>query len=991
MVNHDFEACPALVKSQEDKKEYRHITLSNGLVAMLVYDPEITSNSAMDTHGGAQDENGEEHSDADDGVHDEDLEEEEEEEEEEEGTAKGKEATKEKASAALCVSFGSFSDPPKMEGLAHYLEHMLFMGSEKFPDENAYDDFLTKHGGGSNAFTDAEQTCFYFDVHFKQLYGALDRFSQFFIAPLLRPDALQREVEAVQSEFVQAKMSDRNRVQQLQCATAAENHPYSIFSWGNKASLCELPKSEGLDVRARLVEDYKKHYYGARMTLVVVGGNTLDELEGMVRELFAAVPDKGLPEPSFESCGPPFEGGKIYYIKGVKDMQVLFMTWQLPCLKKDYHKKADVYLQHLVGHEGRGSLLSALKARGWASELCAGVGDGGHERNTCCYIFQVEVVLTKAGYARVKDVCGLVFQYMKLLREAKPQRWVFDELKLMAEMEFRFQEEEEAEDLAVRLATSMPWFKAEHALVGEYLYTEWDESAIAALLALLTPSNARIDVQAKEDPPAETNPRTEKWFGILYGVESVSDEQTRQWAQESPAADLGFPPHNDYIPSNFSLQEAPSIPANARRAQPSVVFEDSFIKLWHQGDATFRTPRAVMYIAFCAPKAFSSVHASILQEVFVGLVKDALNEEQYMASTAKLESFLSIANDRIEVKLSGFNQKMPLLLHRLLEGLLTLKVKEERFNDVRETALQKRKNALLKPTVHATHSRLRLLSEQCWDPDEKLASLECLQYPEVEDFAMDLFRDLRVEAFVHGNLSRQEALDVCNDIKSKFASASAEGVPMRPPQQIMKLPQGILFYRAPVKNPSEENSVVEFYFQIGIATTEAHILTDLIDRAMYEPLFDQLRTKQQLGYVVNCGLRLTSNVLGFAIVVQSATYSPKVLLERICAFLTYFGEQLHAMPADVFEGHRESLIGDKLQKETALSEESSHKWDQIYKGEYKFDHLEGEAEALRTATHEQMCAHFDRYIGQGAADRHALCVQIFGCKCLAEMEELRPS
>ena len=74
------------------------------------------------------------------------------------------------------------------------LRYWQFMGSEKFPDENAYDDFLTKHGGGSNAFTDCEQTCYYFDVHYKQLYKALDRFAQFFIAPLLRPHALQREV-----------------------------------------------------------------------------------------------------------------------------------------------------------------------------------------------------------------------------------------------------------------------------------------------------------------------------------------------------------------------------------------------------------------------------------------------------------------------------------------------------------------------------------------------------------------------------------------------------------------------------------------------------------------------------------------------------------------------------------------------------------------------------------------------------------------------------
>lgn len=41
-----------------------------------------------------------------------------------------------------------------MQGLSHFLEHMLFMGSERFPDENEYDAFLTAQGGSSNAQTE---------------------------------------------------------------------------------------------------------------------------------------------------------------------------------------------------------------------------------------------------------------------------------------------------------------------------------------------------------------------------------------------------------------------------------------------------------------------------------------------------------------------------------------------------------------------------------------------------------------------------------------------------------------------------------------------------------------------------------------------------------------------------------------------------------------------------------------------------------------------
>jgi nardilysin len=131
------------------------------------------------------------------------------------------------------VGVGSFSDPPDAQGLAHFLEHMLFMGSSEFPDENEYDTFLSKHGGGSNAFTETEFTCYHFDISPSFLKPALDRFSQFFISPLAKAEAMDREVQAIDSEFEQVLQSDACRLLQLQCHTAKPSHPFNTFSWGN--------------------------------------------------------------------------------------------------------------------------------------------------------------------------------------------------------------------------------------------------------------------------------------------------------------------------------------------------------------------------------------------------------------------------------------------------------------------------------------------------------------------------------------------------------------------------------------------------------------------------------------------------------------------------------------------------------------------------------------------------------------------------------------
>ena len=115
------------------------------------------------------------------------------------------------AAAALCVEAGSLSDPENCQGLMHLLEHMVFMGSKKYPKENDFDDYVAKRGGYSNASTDLENTNFYFEVQSKHLWKALDKFAQFFVEPLISKNSLDREIKAVDSEATEARTKDYYR------------------------------------------------------------------------------------------------------------------------------------------------------------------------------------------------------------------------------------------------------------------------------------------------------------------------------------------------------------------------------------------------------------------------------------------------------------------------------------------------------------------------------------------------------------------------------------------------------------------------------------------------------------------------------------------------------------------------------------------------------------------------------------------------------------
>ena len=133
--------------SASDNRQVRHIKLDNKLEALLFHDPETT-----------------------------------------------------KAGAGLDVHVGCALDPKTRQGLAHFCEHMLFMGSEKYPGENEYNEHVQKSGGYDNAYTSLTSTNYQFEVSTEGFESTLDMFAQFFIKPLFNEGSVEREMKAVDSE-----------------------------------------------------------------------------------------------------------------------------------------------------------------------------------------------------------------------------------------------------------------------------------------------------------------------------------------------------------------------------------------------------------------------------------------------------------------------------------------------------------------------------------------------------------------------------------------------------------------------------------------------------------------------------------------------------------------------------------------------------------------------------------------------------------------------
>ena len=423
-----------MVKSRSDDRRYRRLRLRNGLDALLVQDVVIT-----------------------------------------------------KSAAAMDVGVGYWYDPPDISGLAHFLEHMLFLGTRQFPREDEFSSYLSAHGGSSNAYTSHLNTNFFFDVDPSALHGALLRFAGFFIDPLMSESATEREVRAVESEHLKNVQSDDWRAFQLLSSFARPQHPYHKFGTGSTQTLGAVPKPR---LRRELFRFWREHYVARNLRLAVLGRHSLDAMERWVRAIFDRLPT-GTADSAGHAAGPPpflpssyvttdrhaevFTPGlfpSVVHFQSVQDKRSLLLVWPIPPQTREYRSKNVDFVANLLGHEGPGSLTASLRRRGWVASLFAGSDVTTNQFD----LFQLRLELTHSGFQprALSAIVGLVLQHIRLIALRGVEEWRWREMGRISAVAFRMKNKEDSISYVSALAEAMPKYEPRDLLMAGYVYQNYD-------------------------------------------------------------------------------------------------------------------------------------------------------------------------------------------------------------------------------------------------------------------------------------------------------------------------------------------------------------------------------------------------------------------------------------------------------------------------------------------------------------------------------------
>ena len=869
----------------------------------------------------------------------------------------------EKASAALQIPIGGSHDPKGREGMAHFLEHLLFLGTAKYPKAGEFEEFLEQTGGYTNAFTTREDTQYFFEINPQHLEAGLDRWSQFFISPLFDPKFIESEIKVVHSEFSNSLSSHYRLREAAIRSTLNPNHPALRFFVGNTQTLSQISRQEVIDF-------YHSNYSSHLMTLAILGRQSLDELQEFALKYFQQIPRRHVQEIKItQKVLLPTEGVRFLQVKPQKEIHELLLRFYLPTSYHYYRSRPLSAISFFLGHEGKGSLFSFLKDKGLVTKLGA-----AYSVSRVYSILDLRMRLTKEGKNNYRQIVNYIFQYIKMLRHTGIPLNRLEELLKVLDLNFKYagrQDGARVTGAAVEIMQIMP---------SRALYTppsaniRFDSKITDRFLFWLRPENLLIVLT---DPSVQTE-ATAPIYGTPYTYQNHDQKWLKKLKSIKPNHILKLPSKNQWLPDSLfmipkqtpfyfshasllGLQKsglAPEILEKLKQVQdesfetwqelktqlnldssasqkkiikyafnkPYRLIDKEGMRLWFAQDISFDTPKSSVRLVFHNPKLSQDVRSDLLGELYASILREKLNEFRYELNLAGSSIHLYTSKQGLHLQVYGYSDKLWKVLDFIIEQLHQLEIPQKRFEDMKKEYLRRYRNVWKKsPLAQSSYFQGLLFEQDTKSVYEYQKELESIRLGHVQRFGKMLLTQAFIEGFAYGNLDpRITRLAIRQSLRKLEIQPLTEDQIFK--RYFLQIPQNTYVFQYP---SSVKNSATKYIVQLGKDTPQLRMKGVMLRKLLKASFYTELRTQKKLGYTANTYISSNDRFWHLVFVLQSADYSALRLHQEIEAFLQQIGTRAESLPDEVFEKTKQSMQDALLELPASIEDVEGMRWSAI--------------------------------------------------------------
>lgn len=863
----------------------------------------------------------------------------------------------ERSAAAMAVGAGNYQDPDDHAGTAHLLEHMLFLGTEKYPEAGAYQSFIRAKGGSHNAYTSGQLTNYYFDILPSDYTGALDRFAQFFIAPELDEQYIAREINAVDSEY-RAKLDDENRRSNESLKKLYNPaHPASRFTVGNIDTLSNI---EATQLKDKLKAFYDQYYTPSNMVLTLVSDQSLNQLKVLAKRYFDGIP-AGTKTPLATLPRLITETGKIQLFKTNTEKHVVKFMFPIDSQTLRYATQPTRYISYVLGDESHNSLFADLKNNGWAQSLHVGLKhDDGQNA-----LLAVSLNLTNAGVTHSNQVVARLFKAIENLRNAPISAEYLSEIKTLSQLNYQHRDYVSPIRLAQVLSSRALNIPATELLSSFHISQTADHQELHDLLLQLNKRNVVVQWQSPAHFPKNWTHESKAWSTEpLYQGQYQTLNLANDWPYTTLAQGLseqyGLPNSNPYMPENLTVL------ANHDEA-PSKVTDNQNFDFWFRANSQYKQPNGMIfgYFGFLEDP---SRRDCLTMQLWARLFSDTISESTYQPFMAGLGYKLYPHRNGLTLRTSGYSDKQSAFFAQLVNDLMAFRASPERLEIARQEVAKGLRNLESQPPYAlARHyfsqvaikgnSSIELMQQQLAD----------ITLDEINQFIERHLQQFQFTGYMTGNFMQPQADNLSDELQSALHSHLGKHTYQYVQLNEFEASKRYIF---PFNTSNSDSTVL--YSLIAADDNDAsykerayiRILSQLLSARFYH----EFRTEKQYGYIVAVTNQTIEKTPAIGFLVQSPKVSTQTLVNEIERFIDEqeWGDNVTQQE---FDQARTALLAAFKKQPTSLKEEASREWPHIVEPEHNFADRENWITALEALDRNEFLAYVNRKVEQDNAAR----------------------
>ncbi|KAI3390017.1 hypothetical protein SNEBB_007605 [Seison nebaliae] len=862
-----------------------------------------------------------------------------------------------KAACCAVVHAGHSNNPNEYPGMAHLVEHMIFLGSKKYPKPHSMETLINIYNGKIQAQTQFDKTIFEFNIDHDHLFEALDVFAHLFVSPLFTLDGLLEQLNVLDQEYETAKTSDDIALQHSILQLAHRSCVLKRFFYGSTDSLNS--KKQLSQLRMVLNQWFQQYYTSLNITLTVFGYDSLDLMQTWVEDTFCMLKYnmKGTTDNELEHEFKQKDFNTFHRIIPHSKINRLTLTWALPNLNGYWKSKPLLHVKDLLESQHDKGLSSYLHTSNYISDMSVEIDFKDQLANDLSSFISVSLTLTDQGTLNVAKVIGAILLYLQTLTDHREElEPFFSGIKRRRDTRFRFPESETPLQQVRRLAISMQSYPTQNVVDGDQLVFECNEDLIVDILAHMASDTFHVTLQSYN-----YDGTCEDVEPVFENKQTLSDIPVR-WRKFWTHYKEGVGRRPDFSPPGESLYTAGNFFIYEKNVEtstiPVILKEGTGYRAYYVKDSIYKVPKAVYCFHFQHPIVYDSPLNFCMFELFFLIFRKRIRPHIQQAQSSNLHCKILQRRSGLLLTFSGFNDSLPVLYFKIISELANFTATYEEYEYGANLLSELYQKGYQNYQLMICDLECVVLLNDYWPLSERKRFLPLANLDIFTNFMCDFLSQFYVDVLFEGNILPMQALRLLQFLLIEFERTPIPSNRLRPERNFLIPKRSTHYIR--VNNPNEDScySVYHRIFQIGGLLIKNFVALQILRLLMRKPLMDNLVKKFQLVIqTMNIGIFVHAGRIHFSITIiykDSPTLLSgvgKAVDETISSLRN---DILFGKVRQIFTLSIQQLFAQKLNLNKVLTDQVNNHWQEIVHKNQIFDRNELELEEVRYTTTEQM-------------------------------------